>query len=324
VFFTIIIKKLENIMSLCLKQLPVSFALASSVMLAACSEDDVPAAMTTQEVTINFAAQVNGQDFVCDTANTGVGTGGHEFKVTDFRLFVHDAYIRDAVTGEDHAIELTQDGVWQKDNLALLDFEDATANCLGTAETNKVLAGTVPATVDMEDAEVCFTVGVPEDKNHLDVGAVESPLNDASMYWAWKVGYKYIRIDGVGDPAGTPNPFVLHLGAQGCPGESTTAAPTASCTVPNTFEVCIANFDVENDVIAVDPANVFEGNDVSTNHVVTTGAEPVATKPGCMSFIGDDDCEEIMPRLGLDYSYGRSATGVASTYTAGQRLFSKQ
>ncbi len=174
---------------------------------------------------------------------------------------------------------------------------------------------TIPAAVDLDNTEVCFTVGVPVDKNHLDVNAAASPLNDASMYWAWKTGYKYVRIDGVGDPSGTPNPFVLHLGAQGCPGASNTAPPDSACTVPNTFEVCIANFDVNNDVIAVDPANVFEGNDVSTN----SGA-----KPGCMSFIDDDDCEEIMPRLGLDYTYGRSATGVASTYTAGQRLFNKQ
>ena len=310
-------------MKLSKNQFPVVVALAVSVLVTACSEDEVAAILnetvepTTEDVSVNFAAQVNGQDFVCDTTNTGVGTGGDNYKVTDFRLYVHDARIRDALTGEDHAIELTQDGVWQRDNVALLDFEDGTVNCsTGTAETNKVLTGkvTVPATVDLADTEVCFTVGVPADKNHLDVNAVASPLNDASMYWAWKVGYKYIRIDWVGDPAGANNPFVLHLGAQGCPGESTTAPPDSACTVPNTFEVCIANFDVKNDVIAVDPANVFEGNDVATNH---------GAKPGCMSFVDDNDCEEIMPRLGLDYAYGR-VSGVPSTYTAGQKLFNKQ
>lgn len=306
-----------KIMKLEKNQLPVTIALAASVLVTACSKDDAAAFVTptTEDVSINFAAQVNGQDFICGVSNTGVGTGGDDYKVNDFRLYVHDALIHDALTGEDHEIELTQDGVWQRDNVALLDFEDGCST--GTAETNKVLAGkvTVPATVDLDDAEVCFTVGVPADKNHLDVSAVASPLNDASMYWAWKTGYKYIRIDGVGDPSGTPNPFVLHLGAQGCPGASTTAPPDSACTVPNTFEVCIANFDVKNDVIAVDPANVFEGNDVSTNH---------GAKPGCMSFIDDDDCEEIMPRLGLNYDYGRSSTGVKSTYTAGQRLFAKQ
>ncbi len=307
-------------MKFCNNQLPLTLVIASSIALTACSNDDValapaPAPDLAEDVAISFAAQVNGQDFTCGQTHTGVGTGGNDYKVNDFRMYVHNAHIHDALTGDDHAIELTQDGVWQRDNVTLLDFEDGCAT--GTAETNKVMAGkvTVPDTVDLADAEVCFTVGVPEDKNHLDVNAVESPLNDSSMFWAWKIGYKYIRIDGVGDPTGVANPFVLHLGAQGCPGASNTAPPDSACTVPNTFEVCIANFDVENDVIAVDPARVFEGNDVTTNH---------GAKPGCMSFIDDDDCEEIMPRLGLDYTYGRSATGVASTYTAGQRLFSKQ
>jgi uncharacterized repeat protein (TIGR04052 family) len=312
-----------KIMKLEKNQLPVTIALAASVLVTACSKDDVAAFVTptTEDVSINFAAQVNGQDFICGVSNTGVGTGGDDYKVNDFRLYVHDVRIHDALTGEDHDIELTQDGVWQRDNVALLDFEDGCST--GTAETNKVLAGkvTVPATVDLDDAEVCFTVGVPVDKNHLDVSAVESPLNDPSMYWAWKTGYKYIRIDGIGYPAGTsssggaPNPFVLHLGAQGCPDPMlTTEAPATPCTVPNTFEVCIANFDVVNDVIAVDPANVFEANDVTA----VNGA-----KPGCMSFVDDNDCEEIMPRLGLDYAYGR-VSGVESTYTAGQRLFAKQ
>jgi uncharacterized repeat protein (TIGR04052 family) len=310
-------------MKLFSNQLPAAFFVFSTMALTACSSSDsssqtstaTSSTSTTEDVSINFAAQVNGADFACGQTYTGIGTGGDDYKVNDFRLYVHDAYIHDELTGETHMIELTQDGVWQRDNVALLDFEDGCST--GTVETNNVLAGkvTVPATVDLADAEVCFTVGVPEDKNHLDVSAVASPLNDASMYWAWKTGYKYIRIDGVGDPAGTPNPFVLHLGAQGCPGVSNTAAPDSSCTVPNTFEVCIANFDLKNDVIAVDPAFVFEGNDVTDNH---------GAKPGCMSFIDDDDCEEIMPRLGLDYEYGRSLTGVESTYTAGQRLFSKQ
>lgn len=301
-------------MKFCNNQLSLTFVIASSIALTACSNDE--AQPVTEDVAISFAAQVNGQNFTCGQTHTGVGTGGNDFQVNDFRMYVHNARIHDALTGDDHAIELTQDGVWQRDNVALLDFEDGCAT--GTTETNKVMAGkvTVPVTVDLADAEVCFTVGVPEDKNHLDVNAVESPLNDSSMFWAWKVGYKYIRIDGVGDPTVAANPFVLHLGAQGCPGASNTAPPTSACTVPNTFDVCIANFDVVNDVIAVDPARVFEGNDVTANH---------GAKPGCMSFIDDDDCEEIMPRLGLDYTYGRSiATGVASTYTAGQRLFSKQ
>jgi len=289
--------------------------IAGSLVLASCSNEDP---IVESDVTVQYAAQVNGADFTCGQIYTGIGTGGDDHAVNDFRLYVHDAYIYDEAKNQQYPVELNQDGVWQYENVALLDFEDGCTT--GTAETNTVLAGkvTAPASVDLADTQVCFTVGVPEDKNHLnvnDVDAVVSPLNDSTLYWAWKIGYKYVRIDGVADPSGAANAFVLHLGAQGCPmtGEMT-APPESACTVPNTFQACIANFDIENDVIAVDPAFVFEGNDVTSNH---------GAKPGCMSFVDDNDCEEIMPRLSLDYEYGR-ISGTESTYTGGQRLFSKQ
>ena len=302
----------------CNKQAVVA-AIAGSLVLTACSNSDTEDPIVETDVTVLYAAQVNGADFTCGQTYTGIGTGGDDYQVNDFRLYVHDAYITDQSGGQEYPVELTQDGVWQDDNVAMLDFEDGCAT--GTAETNTVLSGKIsaPRSLDLSDARFCFTVGVPVDMNHLDVNDIDtvaSPLNDSTMYWAWKTGYKYVRIDGVGDPAGTPNPFVLHLGAQGCPmSGDMTAPPESECTVQNTFQACIANFDIENDVIAVDPAFVFEGNDVSSNH---------GAKPGCMSFVDDDDCEEVLPRLGLDYAYGRSLTGVESSYTGGQRLFSKQ
>jgi len=301
---------------------PVAAVIVSSVALTSCSDDEVAAivAPTEEAVAINFAAQVNGADFACGQTYTGVGTGGNDFIATDFRMYVNNAHIHDALTDDEYAIELTQDGVWQLDTVAMLDFEDASAGCTGTAETNTVLQGkvTIPATIDLANTEVCFEVGLPADKNHIDEATADSPLNASGMLWAWKVGRKYIRIDGKGDPAGANEPFNLHLGAQGCPGAVGTAPPDSACTVPNTFEVCIANFDVENSVVAVDLGSVLEKNDVTVN--LDGGA---TAKPGCQSFVDDNDCEEIMPRLGLDYSYGR-VSGTESVYSAGQKMFSKQ
>lgn len=304
--------------------------LSSAIALTACSDSDgdgVPDEIqsTTENVTIQFAAQMNGADFACGQTYTGIGTGPHDFMVTDFRMYIHDAHIHDELTGEEYEIELTQDGVWQLDDVAMLDFEDATNGCTGTAETNTVVKGsvTVPATVDLSATEVCFEVGLPEDKNHIDEATAASPLNASGMLWAWKIGRKYIRIDGVGDPSGTANAFNIHLGAQGCPAGSATEEPVTACTVPNTFEVCVENFDVENSVIAVNPAGILEGNDVSVN-LSTNGMGVSTAKPGCQSFIDDDDCEEVMPRLGLNYDYGRSASGVKSVYAGEQKMFSKQ
>lgn len=299
----------------------------SLVLVSSCSDDDVAAVQSNldpveRDVTVNFAAQVNGANFTCGQTYTGVGTGSHDYKINDFRLYVHDAYIHDSISG-DFDIELTQDAVWQLDNVALLDFENSndSTDCNGTPETNTQLVGklTLPPTVATDATQMCFTVGVPVEKNHLDTSTAASPLNATGMFWAWKVGYKYIRVDGAGDPTGVNEAFNLHLGAQGCPAGTATAPPTTACTAQNIIKVCIDNFDLDNSVVAVDLGPVFEANDVSTNLVTNATA-----KPGCQSFIDDDDCEEIMPRLGLDYSYGHRAGATVSTYNGGQKMFSKQ
>ena len=293
-------------------------AVMSTVLLSACDSDTVDDSPTsvTKDVSLQFAAKINGADFNCGQTYTGVGTGGNDYVANDFRMYVHEAHIHDDSTGNTYHLDLTQDGVWQLDDLAMLDFENNSNGCTGTPNTNTAISGkvTLPSTVDLASTEVCFSVGVPADKNHIDSATAVSPLNASGMLWAWKIGRKYIRIDGIGDPAGANQTFNLHLGAQGCPGASATAAPTSACTVPNTFEVCVDDFNVSTDVIAVDPGFVFEGSNVAAN---------LAGAPGCQSFVDDNDCEEIMPRLGLDYTYGR-VSGTASTHTAGQRLFSKQ
>lgn len=296
----------------------------ASITMASCSSDEDVAAIiepTEKDVSINFSAQVNGANFNCGQTYTGVGSGGDDFKINDFRMYLSDAHIHNALTNEKHAIALTQDGIWQLDDVVMLDFEDASGGCNGTAEMNTMLMGkvTVPAIIDLADAELCFTVGLPADKNHIDEATAASPLNASGMLWAWKIGRKYVRIDGFGDPASTNEPFNLHLGAQGCPGSTGSAPPTSACSVPNTIAVCITNFDVDNSVVAIDLGSVLEANDVKVN--LDGGA---TAKPGCQSFIDDSDCEQIMPRLGLSYEYGRVSGGTASTYTAGQKMFSKQ
>lgn len=301
----------------------LTLAALTSISITACSSDSTDD--SPQDVVLKFAAQVNGADFNCGQTYTGVGTGGDGMNITDFRMYIHDVHVHDDATGEEYPVALAQDGVWQVDDVAMLDFENGSDGCTGTLETNKEVRGqvTVPSTVDLASTEVCFEVGLPAEKNHIDEATAASPLNASGMLWAWKIGRKYVRIDGVGDPSGAAEAFNLHLGAQGCPAGSGTAAPVTACTVPNTFEVCVENFDVANNVIAVDPSPVYAGNDVSVN-LSANGMGSSTAKPGCQSFIGDDDCEEIMPRLSLNYNYGRSATGSASTFTPEQKLFSKQ
>ena len=88
---------------------------------------------------------------------------------------------------------LDQDGIWQLDGSALLDFEDATAACAnGTPETNAVVKGSVP---EGQYMGLLFDIGLPFDQNHGDPTLAASPLNLTEMFWSWQAGYKFIKID---------------------------------------------------------------------------------------------------------------------------------
>jgi len=109
------------------------------IILIACSPSNSGDGEVSSDVVVEFAARVNGADFNCGQTYTGVGSGGHDFVVNDFRMYVHDASIRDPASANEYPIDLIQDGVWQLDDLVLLDFEDGCAT--GTAEINRSTSG---------------------------------------------------------------------------------------------------------------------------------------------------------------------------------------
>jgi uncharacterized repeat protein (TIGR04052 family) len=84
---------------------------------------------------------------------------------------------------------------WQHAGTALLDFEDGRAACAnGTAPMNTALRDTVAAG---DYTGVAFKAGVPFEMNHGDPTTAPSPLNLTSMFWNWRGGYKFVRIDMV-------------------------------------------------------------------------------------------------------------------------------
>ena len=152
----------------------------------------VRAQSDTQEVAINFEAWVGDEEFACGESYEGVGVNESTITPTDFRFYVSDV----ALINEDGnavPLELEQDGKWQYQNTALLDFEDGTNACdNGTAEMNTTVVGTVP---EGDYQSIQFTMGVPEELNHEDAAIAPSPLNLTSMWWNWQGGYKFLRVD---------------------------------------------------------------------------------------------------------------------------------
>jgi uncharacterized repeat protein (TIGR04052 family) len=152
----------------------------------------VQAQSNTQEVTINFAGAIGDKEFACGQSYEQVGTSESTLTPADFRFYVSDLALVDE-EGNAVPIELEQDGKWQYQNVALIDFEDGSGGCdNGTAETRTMVVGTVP---EGDYQKLQFTLGVPKSLNHEDAAVASSPLNLTSLWWNWQGGYKFLRAD---------------------------------------------------------------------------------------------------------------------------------
>ena len=169
-----------------------------------------------QQVAVRFQAMVGSEKFACGKTYTGIGTTKSTLSPRDFRFYVHNVALIDD-SGKSVPLQLAQDGKWQLDDVALLDFEDATGGCAnGTPETNDHVVGTVPAGHYMG---LRFTLGVPFNKNHTDLTTMPPPLNLTALSWVWNAGRKFARLDFAS--TGMPRGFAIHLGSTGCTSNQT-------------------------------------------------------------------------------------------------------
>jgi uncharacterized repeat protein (TIGR04052 family) len=251
---------------------------AFSLLLVACGGE--------REVTLQFQGLVGDEPAACGATYDGVGTTSTELTLADFRLYVHDVRVVDA-DGVEHAVALAQDGVWQLEDVALLDFEDGDGCPMGTAETNTTIRGTIPD--GLEITGVRFVLGVPEARNHDDVTTAPSPLNQQSMYWNWNGGYKFFRVDA--SSTGQPDGFFVHLGSTGCEGDG--RGTVSGCAQDNRVEVELSGFDPDVNTVAVDVGALFAESDLDADQ---GGA------PGCMAGFDDMDCQPIFHGFGLPFA----------------------
>lgn len=290
-----------------------------AVLLAtaiACSALEVKAQSETKEVAIDFEAWVGDSEFVCGESYEGVGVNQSSITPTDFRFYVSNLALIDE-SGNAVPLELEQDGKWQYQNVALLDFEDGTSACdNGTAELNTTVVGTVP---EGDYQSLQFTMGVPQDLNHEDAAIAPSPLNLTSMWWNWQGGYKFLRVEmeteaisNVGETShaqatslpneqGThhqtssvhqdagSNAYLIHLGSTGC--QDSAQSDLFGCANPNRVQVVLEDFSPEDNVVIADLAELLAQSDLTTNQANTPN--------GCMSSPEDADCMPIMQNLSL-------------------------
>jgi uncharacterized repeat protein (TIGR04052 family) len=252
-----------------------------------------PAAAQTTPVTISMAAVVGSQPFSCAASYEGIGTTASTVRMTDFRFFVSNVRLTKA-DGTTVPLALKQDGLWQVDDVALIDFEDATGSCTnGTTPTRTVIEGTAPSGTY---TGVTFDLGLPFDKNHRDPAVQPSPLNLTRLFWSWNAGYKFMRLDM--RTTGMPQGWVIHLGSTGCDGATATVSPKA-CRQPNLATIALKNLNLATDVIELDVKTLLAGSNVDKNE---------AQALGCMSGPADPECGPLFTQLGLAFGTATPAT----------------
>lgn len=248
----------------------------------------------------------------CGTKLRNLGTRRNQAELLDARLYLSNIRLITA-DGTEVPLMLTADGKWQSDQVALLDFENATGLCKdgGTAETNTIVSGTLPAGTY---SGIVFNVGVPAELNHADVATAQAPLNVAALWWNWQYGYKFARIDLRTNAPAPDNTWFTHLGSTGCgelsaeerAGKTMTETmqlemamgnrpPESPCKNSNMLQIRLGKFDAGRNQIVLDLATLF-------SRVNLAQSKPMP--PGCMSGIDDPDCTGLFPNLGLVLATG--------------------
>ena len=238
-----------------------------------------------KEVTsIRFVAQLHGQPVDCVAISDTVALSDLRFYISDIKVIRPD--------GSSVPVGLLENGRWQGNGIALLDFEDGSGACAnGTVDMNSGVA------MEVEPGDIGalqFTVGVPFVLNRADPLQAEAPLNDSSMHWHWRSGYKFMRAA----LASESDSVYVHLGSAGCNG---TVGNITGCDNPNRFTVTLTNWQPERRIV-VDLGPLELATDLDDG-------EPQS----CSSGPAEESCTRLLSIFGIGHT--------ATTTSAAQQLF---
>ena len=270
---------------------------AFCVLALGCGSAAEDAAPATYK--IEFEGLVGDQLFSCEREFDGIGTGKSKIKPLDFRFWIHDvALVR--TNGEVVPLNLKEDqptstvrddGAWQKDNVALIDMENATGFCTGSPETRTHLLGTAVRHDDYTRLQ--FKVGVPRVHNNVNAPLAEYPFGAPGMAWQWKGGYRFVRVDVA---TVTKPKYYFHLGSTACegdPADSNGEQGGINCAIENVAPIALNGFNPETDKVKVDIATLYTGLDIDSPNDKTYA---------CMSGgTTNTMCPSMFGALGLTY-----------------------
>jgi uncharacterized repeat protein (TIGR04052 family) len=289
---------------------------------AACGTQPTP---QPTAITLAFKpVDADGKRFACGAQDLALA-GLTNARPGDLRLYVHDVKLLKA--GKALEVAVADDGVWQKDGLVLLDFEDRSAECsivvfgkATTTETNTVIKGTVAEAGPYDGVQ--FTVGVPFSKTYLPLDSAPSPLNSAGMDHG-SDGRQHFRLvfytpTTTGDGGTFQNFHNLVMYRSVCDAVTVDGGVPASesdCAKPNRPVIRIDGaFDVATQAVLFDVSKLLAGYPTPGS-----GPSPKLSSDGRIDCfgplhardlgpqVGAERCGTFYPNLGVSYATGTGA-----------------
>ena len=254
--------------------------------LVACGGDNSNSDRT-RDINLEFAAQLNSEVLQCgDNAET-VGTAQTAPDVSYFGAYISELQVA-SDNGEFRTVTLNSGEYADTERgISLITF-CGTTDLNDNVIKNAAINGSVSMPEDEANniSRVRFTIGVPEQFNHLDATQTEGILaQEIAMHWNWTAGYKHARMDVAG--------WNIHLGSTNCVGENA----DAQCNNGNRPTYTFDNVDLNTDKVVLDYAALVNNSDISTN--------TENTPPGCMSRSDDPECGQVFTALGLNLANGQ-------------------
>ena len=175
---------------------------------------------------------------------------------------------------------------YQSDNVALLgqvcspvhSGENVSRSKQKTSAGNWQLR-LAPLITDARPKKIRFTLGIPLTLNHQNPLSQNSPLNDPVMFWVWRRGHKFLRLDLQSEN----DHWLFHLGSTGCIAPSSLRAPSQECRQPNRVKIELP-FNGEQSTFTFDLSVLL--------HQVALGQAS-----GCQSAPDDANCQQLFTNL---------------------------
>lgn len=133
----------------------------------------------------------------------------------------------------------SKQGLWQKLPMKVTPFQSSNVALIGSncQQANTEHNWQVKFQESFNAANynrIRFTLGVPFEFNHINPLQQQSPLNLPSMFWVWRSGHKFLRLELLSE---NRESWMFHLGSTGCQSMSPVRAPITPCTNPNQARV---------------------------------------------------------------------------------------